>query len=148
MFQYERPTVDNLINNLPSVLKSSRQFVAWNPKAGGKKVPLDGYGHAWGNYQDPNCWRTFANAIDLLDRRRAFGIGLVLPSPQQVEALPAFNLIPDLIAFDGDAKRSPQASPYHVPTHISDYVRSAQSYSEFSTSLKGLRALIFGSPYF
>jgi hypothetical protein len=144
MIQYARPTVDNLVNNLPDVLKSSRQFLAWNLEAGGKKVPLKEDGSSWGNYQDANCWRTFENAIDLLGRRRAFGIGLVLPSPQQIKTLPEFNLVPGLIAFDGDAKRSSQATPYHVPTHISDYVRSVQSYAEFSTSLKGLRALTFG----
>jgi len=33
MFQYVRPSVDNLINDLPEILKGSRQFLAWN-KAG------------------------------------------------------------------------------------------------------------------
>jgi hypothetical protein len=144
MIQYARPTVDNLINNLPDLLKSSRQFLAWNVEAGEKKVPLRADGGAWGNYQDPSCWITFDHAIDLLDRRRAFGIGLVLPSPQHIETLAGFNLIPGLIAFDGDAKRSSIATPYSVPDHISGYIRSAQSYAEFSTSLMGLRALAFG----
>lgn len=143
MFQYERPTVDNLIDNLPSVLKSSRQFVAWNPKAG-KKVPLDGDGHSWGNYKDPKCWRTFDDALALLDNGRAFGVGLALPSPEQIRALPEFNLVSGLVAFDGDAKGCALAAPYKVPAHISEYVRSANSYSEYSPSLKGLRALIFG----
>jgi hypothetical protein len=145
MIQYIRPTVDNLINNLPDVLKSSRQFVAWNPKAGGKKVPLDGDGHSWGNYQDPKCWRTFADALDLLDKGRAFGIGLALPSQEQIRALPEFNLVSGLVAFDGDAKRCALAAPFKVPAHISEYVRFANSYSEFSPSLRGLRALIFGA---
>jgi hypothetical protein len=144
MIQFTRPTVDNLINNLPDVLKSSRQFLAWNVEADGKKVPLKEDVSSWGNYQDATCWRTFNDALDLLKSRRAFGIGLVLPSPEQIKALPEFKLVASLVAFDGDAKRSLQATPYHVPTHISDYVRSAQSYSEFSTSLKGLRAFIFG----
>jgi hypothetical protein len=145
MIPYKRPTVDDLINNVPSVLKSSRQFVAWNPKAGGKKVPLDGDGQSWGNYKDPTCWRTFDDALDLIEDGRAFGIGLALPSPEQIRALPEFNLVSGLVAFDGDAKRCAQAAPFKVPAHISEYVRSANSYSEFSPSLKGLRALIFGN---
>jgi primase-polymerase (primpol)-like protein len=68
---------------LPDELKASRQFLAWNLEAGGKKVPFKEDGSSWGNYQDANCWRTFENAIDLLDRRRAFGIGLVLCGPQK-----------------------------------------------------------------
>jgi len=143
MFQYARPSADNLINNLPDILKSSRQFLAWN-EVDGKKVPHTPDGR-WGNYQDPNCWRTFDDTIDLLDQRRAFGIGLVIPSPQQVETLPEFNLVAGLVAFDGDGKRSPIATAYQVPNHISNYIRSAQSYSEFSPSLKGLRALAFGT---
>jgi len=81
MLQYARPSVDNLINNVPDIMKSSRQFLAWDVKAGSKKVPLNPGGKSWGNYQDPNCWRTFENTIDLLDQRNAFGIGLVIPSP-------------------------------------------------------------------
>jgi hypothetical protein len=145
MIEYARPSVDNLINNLPDILKSSRQYLVWDVEAGGKKVPLKPDGRSWGNYQDPNCWRTFGTAIDLLDRRRAFGIGLVIPSPQQVETLLEFNLVADLVAFDGDAKRSSVAAAYQVPTHISSYIRSVQSYSEFSPSLKGVRALVFGT---
>ena len=143
--EYARPSVDNLINNLPSVLKPLDQFPLWNEERGGKKVPLKPDGTSWGNPQDPKCWRSFNDALDLLDRRRACGIGLVLPSPEQIKALPQLNLIGGLIAFDGDAKRSSLATPYKVPAHISDYVRSAESYSEFSPSLKGLRALAFGS---
>jgi hypothetical protein len=142
---YARPCVDNLINNLPCVLKSPRQFLGWNHERDGKKVPLKADGSSWGNYRDPRCWRTFNQVIDLLDTRRAFGIGLVLPSPDQIKELPEFNLIPGLVAFDADAKRSSKAAPYNIPAHISDYVRSANSYSEFSPSLKGLRALVFGS---
>ena len=144
MFEYERPTVDNLINNLPSVLKSSRQFVCWNIERRDKKVPLQSDGRSWGNYNDPKCWRTFDDALALLDNGRAFGIGLALPSPEQIKTLPDFNLIAGLVAFDADAKRSSTAAPFKVPVHISEYVRSANSYSEFSPSLKGLRALIFG----
>jgi len=144
MIQYARPTVDNLINNLPRILKSSRQFVAWNVERGDKKVPLKSDGHSWGNYKDPKCWRTLDDALDLLDNGRAFGIGLALPSPEQIRALPEFNLVSNLVAFDGDAKRCALAAPFKVPKHISEYVRSADSYSEFSPSLKGLRALIFG----
>jgi len=139
MFQYERPTVDNLINNLPSVLKSSRQFVAWNPKADGKKVPLDGDGHSWGDYNDPTCWRTFGDVLDRIDNGHASGIALALPSPEQIRALPEFNLVSSLVAFDGDAKRCVPAAPFNVSAHLSEYVRSANSYSEFSPSLKGLR---------
>jgi hypothetical protein len=142
---YARPSVDNLINNLPSVLKSSRQFLPWNKERDGKKVPLKLDGRPWGDFRDPKCWRTFNEAIDLLHSRRAFGIGLVLPSPEQIKALPEFNLIPGLVALDADAKRSSTAAPYNIPAHISDYVRSANSYSEFSPSLKGLRALVFGT---
>jgi hypothetical protein len=143
--EYTRPSVENLINNLPSVLKSSRQFLPWNLERDEKKVPLKSDGRPWGNFKDPKCWRTFHEALDLLDRHQAFGIGLVLPSSEQIEALPKFNLIEGLVAFDGDAKRSSIASSYNVPAHISDYVRSAKSYSEFSPSLKGLRALVFGN---
>jgi hypothetical protein len=143
--KYARPSVDDLINNVPCILKSSRQFLAWNLERGEKKVPLTPDGHSWGDYKDPNCWRTFNDALDLLDRRRAFGIGLVLPSPQQIKTLSGFNLIPGLVAFDGDAKRSSMSARYSVPAHISDYVRSAKTYSEFSPSLKGLRALAFGT---
>jgi len=143
--QYARPSVDNLVNNLPSVLKSSRQFLAWKVERDGKKVPLKPDERSWGNYKDPACWRTFDDAIGLLDSGRAFGIGLTLPSPEQIKALPEFNLIGGLIAFDGDAKRSSMAAPYNVPAHISDCVRSLRSYSEFSPSLKGLRALAFGT---
>jgi primase-polymerase (primpol)-like protein len=119
MIKYARPSVDNLINNLPGVLKSSRQFLAW-AAASDKKIPLRQDGRSWGNYQDPSCWRTFDDVIELLDRNRAFGIGLVLPAPQQVHTLPDFNLIGGLVAFDGDAKRSSIATPYHVPGPISD----------------------------
>jgi hypothetical protein len=143
MIHYTPPSVDNLVNNLPGVLKSSRQFLTWNVEAGGKKVPLKKDGSSWGSYQDPNCWRTFGNAIDLLGQRRTFGIGLVLPTPQQIETLPEFNLIPGLLAIDADAKRSPSATPYNVPESIFGYVRSVQSYTEFSPSLKGLRSLVF-----
>jgi hypothetical protein len=143
--EYARPSVDNLINNLPCILKSSRQFLAWNLERGEKKVPIKPDGRPWGDYKDPTCWRTFNDALDLLDRRRAFGIGLVLPSPQQIKTLSGFNLIPELVAFDGDAKRSSMAARYSVPEHISDYVRSANTCSEFSPSLKGLRALAFGT---
>jgi len=97
MIQYARPTVDNLINNLPRILKSSRQFVAWNVERGDKKVPLKSDGHSWGNYKDPKCWRTLDDALDLLDNGRAFGIGLALPSPEQIRALPEFNLVSNLI---------------------------------------------------
>jgi hypothetical protein len=144
MSQYARPSVDNLINNLPVVLKSSRQFLAWN-EVDGKKAPLKQDGTSWGNYRDPSSWRTFDDVIDLLDRGKAFGIGLALPSQKQADILADFNLITGLVASDGDAKRSPSTTPYQVPTHISDYIRSAQSYSEFSPSLKGLRALVFGT---
>jgi hypothetical protein len=142
---YTRPSVDNLINNLPDVLKSSRQFVPWNVERGQKKVPLKADGTSWGNYNDTNCWRTFDDAIDCLDRGRAFGIGLVLPPPHVAASFPEFNLISGLVAVDGDAKRSPNATPYNVPENISGYVRSLQSYSEFSPSLKGLRSLAFGT---
>jgi hypothetical protein len=70
---------------------------------------------------------------------------LALPSPEQIANLPEFNLVAGLIAFDGDAKASSLAAPYKVPAHISDYVRSVQSYSEISPSLMGLRALAFGT---
>src|ERR1035438_934089 len=135
MFQYERPTVDNLIHNLPSALKSSRQFLPWNVELGDKKVPLKSDGHSWGNYKDPTCWRTFDDVLDLIDNGRAFGIGLALPSLEQIRALPEFNLVSSLVAFDGDAKGCAQAAPFKVPAHISEYVRSANSYSEFSPSL-------------
>ena len=145
MIQYARPSVDNLINNLPEVLKSSRQFLAWNVEAGRKKVPLRADGSAWGSYSDPNCWRTFDDVIELLSRGTAFGIGLVLPSQQAVDTLLEFNLIPGLLAIDADAKRSPIVKPYHVPENLCSYVRPFQSYTEFSPSLKGLRALAFGT---
>ena len=102
--EYARPSVDNLIKNLPNVLKSPRQFLARNLDAGGKKVPLKADGRSWGKDNDPECWETFNDALEVLDRRRAFGIGLVLPSPEQIKALPEFNLIAGLIAFDGDAR--------------------------------------------
>lgn len=143
--EYARPSVDNLINNLPSVLKSSRQFIGWKAEGDGRKVPLKPDGRSsWGNYMDPACWRTFEEAIDLVDRGRAFGIGLVLPSAKHVNTLPEFNLISGLVALDADAKRSPLASAYKIPANVSDVVRSMRSYSEFSTSLKGLRGLVFG----
>jgi hypothetical protein len=145
MFQYERPTVDNLINNLPQVLKSSRQFLPWNVEGEGKKVPLKQDGTSWGNYNDPTCWRTFDNAVDLVDRGKAFGVGLVLASQHEAATLPEFNLIPGLIALDGDAKRSPAATPYNIPENIRSYIGSLESYAEFSPSLKGLRALVFGT---
>jgi hypothetical protein len=50
MIQYTRPTVNNLINNLPDVLKSSRQFLSWKIERDGKKVPLKPDGRSWGNY--------------------------------------------------------------------------------------------------
>src|SRR5258707_1069579 len=144
MIQYARPSVDNLINNLPDALKSCRQLIAWNLEAGSKKVPLKADGSRGGSYMDPNCWMGFYQVIDLLERGKAFGLGLVLPSQQQADSLPHFNLIPGLVAVDADAKRSSVATPYNVPEQISAYVRRIQSYTEFSTSLKGLRALTFG----
>lgn len=145
MIQHSPTSIDNLVNNLPDVLKASRQFVAWNPGRGEKKVPLKAGGSRGGNYNDPKCWRTFDDAIDLLERGRAFGVGLVLPSQQTADAFPGFNLITGLIAVDADAKRCATAIPYNVPENIDGYVQSLQSYSEFSSSLKGLRALAYGN---
>ena len=108
---FERPTADNLVNNIPEVLKPCRQFLPWNLEAGAKKVPLKPDGGSWGNYQDPKCWRTFEESIDLVARGITFGIGLVLPSEQQIENLPEFNLIGGLVAVDGDAKNSQSATP-------------------------------------
>src|SRR6266404_6382323 len=105
MTQFTRPSIHNLINNLPDTLKSCRQLLAWNLEAGGKKVPLKTDGSRWGSYKDTNCWMTFDQVIDLLDGGKAFGLGLVLPSQQQAHCLPAFNLIPGLVAVDADAKR-------------------------------------------
>jgi primase-polymerase (primpol)-like protein len=79
MIQYTRPSVDNLINNVPDVLKSSHQFLSWNLERGAKKVPLKDDGSSWGSYKDRSCWRMFDAALDLVDRGKAFGLGLVLP---------------------------------------------------------------------
>ena len=144
VIHYTPPSVDNLVNNLPDVLKSSRQFLPWVPREG-KKVPLKANGNEWGNYNDPTGWRTFPEALDLLDRGKAFGVGLVLSSQQDAASLPDFNLITGIVAVDGDAKRSPVATPYNVPENISSYIRSLRSYSEYSTSLMGQRVLVFGT---
>jgi len=121
--QYARPSVDNLINNLPSVLKSSRQFILWRLEQGEKKVPLKPGGSSWGSYKNPSGWRTLNDAIDLLDRGKAFGIGLVLPLEQDAISLPDFNLITGFIAVDADAKRSPTVRPYDLPEHLTTALR-------------------------
>jgi hypothetical protein len=61
------------------------------------------------------------------------------------DAFPELNLITNLVAIDGDAKRSPGATPFNIPESICRYIRPLKSYSEFSTSLRGLRALVFGT---
>ena len=73
------PSIENLINNLPEVLKSSRQFLPWNLEGGDKKVPLKENGKSWGDYHNPKCWRTFDEAIEMLDRRQALGIWIGAP---------------------------------------------------------------------
>ena len=139
------PSVENLINNLPEILKSSRQFLPWNLEKGDKKVPLKENRKSWGDYRNPKCWRTFDEAIEMLDRRQALGIGLVLPSQEHADMHPDFHLITGLVAIDGDAKRSTAANPVQCSSDIAGYVNAMQTYSEFSTSLKGLRALAFGT---
>lgn len=143
--QYIRPSVDDLVECVPAVLRSSRQFLPWNLEAGGKKVPLKADGNSWGDRNDPNGWRTFTDAINLLDRNKAFGVGLVLPSVDEALSLPDFNLISGLVALDADAKHSPATRPYLLPAHLCRYAHFLRSYTEFSPSLKGLRGLAFGT---
>ena len=142
---FARASVDNLVNNVPDSLKAARQFVVWDLKSGRKKVPRKPNGSAWGNYRDPQCWRTFNDAVEMVDRCKAFGIGLVLASDQEAVSLPHFNLIPGLVALDGDAKQSESARPLQVPENIFRYMRHLESYSEFSPSLKGVRSIAFGT---
>ncbi len=145
MIHYTPPSVDNLVNSLPDELGLSRQFVAWSVEHGRKKVPLKADGSPWGDYNDPKNWRTLSEAIDLLDRGKAFGIGLKLVSQQDAASLADFNLIADIVAVDGDAKQAPLVTPYQVPENICNYTRRLQSYCELSMSLKGLRGLVFGT---
>ena len=60
---------------------------------------------------------------------------------------PDFDLITGLVAIDGDAKRStPANSRSMFRASIAGYVKcKTQTCSAFSTSLKGLRALAFGT---
>ena len=75
---------------------------------------------------------------------RAFGRGLILPSPITAEAHPEFSLVTGMVALDGDGKGSPVATPHNVPLNISSYLTSLDSYAEFSPSRRGLRGLAFG----
>lgn len=143
MIKYTPPSVDNLVNNLPDVLKQARQFLSWVPR-GEKKIPVTRDGKPV-DCNDPNAWMIFPEVIELRERGKTFGIGLALPSRRDAGRLHDFKLIPDLIALDCDAKRSPLAAPNKVPEKIRTIVRRVDSYSEFSTSLKGLRSLLFGT---
>lgn len=145
MTEFVPPVPENLRRNLPIEIRESRQFTAWQLKGNGKKIPLAADGRSFGDYQDPHCWKTLDEAIRLVERQKAFGVGLVIASPEQAQANPGFNLVTGLIAVDADAKRSPDVIALHIPEHLVQPVRSLNTYAEFSTSQKGLRALAFGT---
>lgn len=79
---YARPSVDDLINNLPCVLKSSRQFLPWNRERDGPGTTIEdssqfyvarspiskSYTRNWNGSTVPheNCWLRRAATEDEL----------------------------------------------------------------------------------
>ena len=143
MSRYTPPTVDNLVRNLPDELKGSRQFLNWTPTRDGKKIPLARDG-TWGNAGDPGCWKSFEAAVDAVGSGEAFGLGMVLVPPERAIS----SWVPPGDRAGGDRCRCEALHTgitFRIPEKIVEPVRALRTYTEFSTSTMGLRALAFGT---
>lgn len=139
---YTKPQLEDLHRNLPAVLKGARQFLPWKT-SGKRKIPIKPDGTN-ADYTDPQSWLSFEQTGELVHSGRAFGIGLALAQPDHAETFPDWHLVTGLVALDGDAKNNPDTNPRDIPDHLVGCFRRIASYTEYTTSLKGLRALVFG----
>ena len=122
-----------LCGNVPKLLLTCNQWVAWSYKNRGSKlgkIPLDPKTGNYAKVNDKNTWGSFNEALSYMKHKKADGIGFVFSSEDP------------FVGIDLDGCRDPETG--EIQDWAEAIIKEIGSYTEISPSGKGLHIILSG----